>query len=1305
MPNVKNLSAVALLLFISFVHTEVTAAVLPRAAGLDADHSVTYDSNNNTYTFQATGIHTATYVVDLDHPDIQQGMLHVRASVDRGPFYEILTQAGTRYTDATGQVLEPAEYAQAGALHEHRLDGDELVLSFIEQPGANQLQKTYRLSLQGLSLKIHFQSGSTRYLDGYAGINLGHAQIQGQDKRVIQVPYLPMGIGLLPADTVMSAYVDPSTSSATSISSADGIGENGTLYCHSRTLSLPDLSGTKPAMDETAYLTISNDLSDLYAAPDTPPSAYRSELSDKLVLDVWGMHRSFSAKEGVQLAWRTDQQKDIHAWVEYADIDGACGNGVELSIKTSQEPLTVIRIHNGDTQAQTWESDAHLESGDEIMFSIDRAGDNSCDGTLLHVRITSADDNFDSIDDFSSTQGFHGFYYLEYLDDERTPMTFDQEQGFWVGKGNFSILGAGFAHPGTGNSSFLDAENMVERYVEYGLVNLAIIFHVWQRWGYDQGLPDHYPANPDLGTSEQMASFVSAAKQAGMLVALHENYTDMYPDNPPDYPSPLWDPSAIALDANGDRKLGWYHPFTHQQAYVIAADRMLEFSQLESRAIASDYAPDAAYLDVTTGWTPRRAIDHTHAAGKAPTMAWSYYHTTNLFDFIKSVYAGPLLGEGGEGPDRFDSFFAGHVDAVERQVEGRRWAQVIPDYELTCIKPLMLNHGMGYYSRYFTPYGQQPIQASDLDLDQYRASELAFGHAGFLGEGVGGVNDWLALHAPEYWLVQAVQTEIADAPFSGTLYFDGQEFIQLGQALRDRMDLSRAKLKISYTNGASLWINRDSSSGEANSLGGFSSEQGFGGWTYLEDQGLGPVELQWDPEQKRWQGARRWSIIASNYLHPDGIAIIRAFRAPVDTTMDITATVSDGDLSCGDGVLAHLELNGTDLWTCDLAGDVQNPCEPTHIQVSVLAGDEISLRVEPKANNNCDTTFYEMNMEWQDNTPHDWTIYTPDGTTMVLPPSGFYYYSPESQTQAATFRASSGQVVDFVDSSSYSYRRSRTGTLTTAREFSTDGAVAVVYSIHGDDLHGQGFTTAQKNNEPIITLTKRADFNLWFIDPVRALVVVRNMDDSVFLDATWYDLPQAWLDELSLHPENLSICPSNNSGDVLGQCDTVPVYESGAVSLLNLAQGQTYLLKLATGCTGADCCGDGSCDSGDENCSTCPKDCPVPDGSMCCDGIVIQGDCCIDSDCQDAQICHNNQCVTDSDGGDGGMDGQGHDGAVTDGSVNDNDHNDAGLATDSHTFTQESGCGCSSAQSTFPTWIVILLLFVVVSRSTHRNRP
>ncbi|MBI5482504.1 MAG: hypothetical protein HY906_26850 [Deltaproteobacteria bacterium] len=674
---------------------------------LGADHavteSVTYDAGAQRYTLRATGTFAVAYTVSVAHADVQQGMLRVEGAVGGGSPVAIVASGGTRYRAANDAVREPADYAPtAGAvLQQHGIVGQEVVLQYQEQPGAHALTKTYRFRLEGVALVIEVRSTSTWGLDGYAGVSLGWAEgVAGS--RVVTLPYLPEPAALLPDGSVLGAFIDPTVSSAVAVTRTLGEDGAGRVYVHGRSLSEPDTAGVAAPLSETCWVTLSPDLDDLFPQVTAAASPHRAALRPLVVMDVWGLHRAFSVDEGVAYAWTSPEAGAAHVTLRYADGNPGCGDGVAIVLRHRGALVARLAVANGETQERLHETDLALQMGDVVQAEILRAGTNACDGTALRMTITAPADTYDTQTDFSGTQGQRGLSYLEILDGTATPLSWDAGDGQWHGAGAFARLWPGGGHPGEGATAWRDARNMVRRYAEHGMSHLAIIFHVWQRWGYDQGLPDHHPANPAWGTDAEMTAFVAAAREAGMLVALHENYTDMYPDNAPTYPSPLYDATAIAHDRTGAAKLGWLNDGTGQQAFRIAARRMGSFAALESPSIAAGYAPNAAYLDVSTGWSPGMAIDHSAGVGAVPTLRDAHDATIDLFTAMKGYYGGPLFGEGGEGLSRFDSYFAGAVDAVERQIEGRSRAAVAPDYELHAVKPRMLNHGLGYYSRYFT---------------------------------------------------------------------------------------------------------------------------------------------------------------------------------------------------------------------------------------------------------------------------------------------------------------------------------------------------------------------------------------------------------------------------------------------------------------------------------------------------------------------------------------------------------------------------------------------------------------------------
>ncbi len=55
-------------------------------------------------------------------------------------------------------------------------------------------------------------------------------------------------------------------------------------------------------------------------------------------------------------------------------------------------------------------------------------------------------------------------------------------------------------------------------------------------------------------------------------------------------------------------------------------------------------------------------------------------------------------------------------------------------------------------------------------------------------------------------------------------------------------------------------------------------------------------------------------------------------------------------------------------------------------------------------------------------------------------------------------------------------------------------------------------------------------------------------------------------------------------------------------------------------------CGDSICNS-NEDCSSCPSDCPTASGKVCCSGTQYTGNCCSSSDCSPGQTCSSYSCV------------------------------------------------------------------------------
>lgn len=337
-----------------------------------------------------------------------------------------------------------------------------------------------------------------------------------------------------------------------------------------------------------------------------------------------------------------------------------------------------------------------------------------------------------------------------------------------------------------------DAENLLAL-KDHGVDHLAIISHVWQRYGYDVKLPDHLPANPAFGGDEGMKVFGKAANQCGYVWSLHENYIDLYPD------APSYDPTARVLLADGKPSPAWYNAGTKVQSFGLKCNRALEYAKKNAPEAHRRFGTTAAYLDVHTCVPPWHQLDHEAGQPMAGMARAKVKFDTELFQFMRDTHGGPLFGE---GANHF--YWAGRCDGVEAQVAGGEDHACFLDFDLLKIHPQMVNHGMGYYERWFRRgyehrWGQD--SGSMEQIDKYRAQELAYGHAGFIGASQVDNIPWVVR---EHHLVHPVQRLYGTAKPIEILYeVDGRLVgpsvaLAVGETSRQR---------IAYESGLTLWVN------------------------------------------------------------------------------------------------------------------------------------------------------------------------------------------------------------------------------------------------------------------------------------------------------------------------------------------------------------------------------------------------------------------------------------------------------------------------------------------------------------------
>lgn len=277
---------------------------------------------------------------------------------------------------------------------------------------------------------------------------------------------------------------------------------------------------------------------------------------------------------------------------------------------------------------------------------------------------------------------------------------------------------------------FAEIEQKLAGLIDAGLSDCVLIVHVWQRSGYDNGLPTVLPANEFLGGGTILKRIGERARAARCEFALHQNYIDYYPN------ALTFDEALVARDNVGTKQKAWFNSAVGQMSYSA---RPRAFSQL-----ARENAPDikallgttASFLDVNSGFKPWERVDMDAGEPDGGKFASFIDGSKQLFELMQDIEDGPVFGE---GHNHF--YWTGAVDGVEAEMtagyvgDDDRKAPLWVDFNLLKIGPFQHNYGMGYYGRH-TPApatSRDPMTVPE-NRDIYRTQQIAFGHLPYRSE-------------------------------------------------------------------------------------------------------------------------------------------------------------------------------------------------------------------------------------------------------------------------------------------------------------------------------------------------------------------------------------------------------------------------------------------------------------------------------------------------------------------------------------------------------------------------------------------
>ncbi|MDR2705629.1 MAG: DUF5696 domain-containing protein, partial [Planctomycetaceae bacterium] len=271
----------------------------------------------------------------------------------------------------------------------------------------------------------------------------------------------------------------------------------------------------------------------------------------------------------------------------------------------------------------------------------------------------------------------------------------------------------------------------VKNAIRYGLTDSLFIVHNWQRWGYDNRLPDIFPPNPRLGTLEEMQETLKLCNENGIQYGVHDNYIDFYPD------AEDYNFDVTTFNENGQPRKAWNNYGIEAQSYQFRPDKVQKFLERNLDFLTANLPMSAYFVDVFTSIPP---IDFYDRDGNFHSRTESQAAWNKAFDTIRDRFSKvnknfPNATTSSEAG--MDSLI-GHLDGADCQfmflspesgefripVKCKQWSRV-PWFDAVHHNTFSL-HGVGYSNRYEAQRGRD---LHGIDSDDYISSEILTGHA------------------------------------------------------------------------------------------------------------------------------------------------------------------------------------------------------------------------------------------------------------------------------------------------------------------------------------------------------------------------------------------------------------------------------------------------------------------------------------------------------------------------------------------------------------------------------------------------
>jgi hypothetical protein len=353
---------------------------------------------------------------------------------------------------------------------------------------------------------------------------------------------------------------------------------------------------------------------------------------------------------------------------------------------------------------------------------------------------------------------------------------------------------------------YKESGEQLRRAFRYGLTDSCVIWHNWQRWGYDYRLPEIYPASPEHGTQEELRAMIELCKRARrdaagpakagttndgasdrVLFALHDNYIDFYPDA-----AGFSYEKVVAFHQNGTPVRAWNNEWRKAQSYRYRADAVEAFLQPNLKAIRADLAPDSYFVDV---WSSIGPYDYWTADGRFVDRVYTRDSWGKHFAWMRELLGddAPQISESGHDQlvGWLDGAQTNHLRVGKPLPGNHSWcvwdwrcadAERVPWLDVAHHDRFVL-HGAGYPGRY--EGGLDPRQHG-IYSDDYISTEVLTGHPAMVSQAFS--RDVVR----KYWLLQGLARALAGQRIERVDFVDG--------------DIHRQH--VAWSGGGDVWVNR-----------------------------------------------------------------------------------------------------------------------------------------------------------------------------------------------------------------------------------------------------------------------------------------------------------------------------------------------------------------------------------------------------------------------------------------------------------------------------------------------------------------